>query len=200
MQLTSLSELNCSIAKTLDVVGEWWTLLIVRDALRGTRRFDDFQASLGLARSVLTARLRKLTEAGILDRQQYSQHPPRYEYRLTDKGRALFPVIVALMQWGDDWEQEPAGPPTVLVHDTCGQVIQPVLTCPHCRGEVGTGNTHSEPGPGRRMTASMAGADGQATAGSAGALPSAPHRDGVGVCAATEVMHQQHVYEQGDSR
>src|SRR5215831_10612591 len=132
MRLTSLSELNCSIAKTLDVVGEWWTLLILRDAMRGTRRFDDFAESLGLARSVLTARLRKLTEAGILDRQQYSQHPPRYEYRLTDRGRALFPVIVALMRWGDDWEHEPAGPPTVLVHDTCGQVIQPVLTCPHC--------------------------------------------------------------------
>ena len=159
MHLTSLSELNCSIARTLDVVGEWWTLLILRDALRGTRRFDDFQTSLGLARSVLTARLRKLTDEGILERQQYSEHPPRYEYRLTDKGRALFPVIAALMQWGDTWEQGPAGPPTVLVHDTCGQVTQPILTGPHCRGEVGTGNTHSEPGPGsvgRQITASSA--------------------------------------------
>jgi DNA-binding HxlR family transcriptional regulator len=147
MRLTSLSELNCSIAKTLDVVGEWWTLLIVRDALRGTRRFEEFQESLGVARSVLTARLRKLTEAGILERQRYSEHPPRYEYQLTDKGRALFDVIVALMQWGDAWEQGPAGPPRLLVHDTCGHVTQPVLTCPHCLGEVTARNTRSEPAP-----------------------------------------------------
>jgi DNA-binding HxlR family transcriptional regulator len=150
MRLTSLSELNCSIAKTLDVVGEWWTLLIVRDAFRGTRRFDDFQASLGLARSVLTARLAKLTDNGILERQAYSEHPPRYEYRLTDKGLALFPVIAALMQWGDTWAPGPDGPPALIVHDTCGNVTQPLLTCPHCRGEVTTGNTHSEPGPGIR--------------------------------------------------
>jgi DNA-binding HxlR family transcriptional regulator len=156
MRLTDLSEMNCSIARTLDVVGEWWTLLILRDALRGTRRFDDFQASLGVARSVLTARLRKLTDEGILERHQYSQHPPRYEYLLTDKGRSLFGVIAALMQWGDTWAQGPAGPPVVLVHDTCGQVTQPVLTCPHCRGEVSTGNTHSEPGPGRQIAASTA--------------------------------------------
>ena len=91
------------------MVGEWWTLLIVRDALRGTRRFEEFADSLGVARSVLTARLRKLTDAGIMERQRYSEHPPRYEYQLTDKGRALFAVIVALMQWGDAWEQGPAG-------------------------------------------------------------------------------------------
>ena len=156
MRLTSLGKMNCSIAKTLDVIGEWWTLLILRDALRGTRRFDDFQTSLGLARSVLTARLRKLTEAGVMERHQYSEHPPRYEYRLTDKGRSLFGVIAALMQWGDEWEQGPAGPPMLLVHDTCGQVTQPMLTCPHCHGEVGPGSTHSEPGPGAHRTASSA--------------------------------------------
>jgi DNA-binding HxlR family transcriptional regulator len=150
MRLTSLAELNCSIAKTLDAVGEWWTLLIVRDAFRGTKRFDDFQANLGLARSVLTARLRKLTDEGILERSEYSAHPPRYEYRLTDKGKALFPVISALMQWGDQWAQGPSGPPVLVVHDTCGQVTQPILTCPHCRGDITTKNTHTEPGPGAR--------------------------------------------------
>jgi DNA-binding HxlR family transcriptional regulator len=150
MRLTSLAEMNCSIAKTLDVVGEWWSLLIVRDAFRGTTRFDDFQESLGLARSVLTARLRKLTDQGILERRAYCEHPPRYEYRLTDKGKALFPVITALMRWGDDWEAGPAGPPMQLVHDTCGQVTVPVLSCPHCDGEVTTRNTHSQPGPGSR--------------------------------------------------
>jgi DNA-binding HxlR family transcriptional regulator len=157
MQFTSLADWNCSIAKTLDVVGEWWTPLILRDAFRGTRRFDDFQASLGMARSVLTARLRKLTEQGILERVAYSEHPPRYEYQLTEKGLALFPVIAALMQWGDKWAATPAGPPVVFVHDTCGNVTQPMLTCPHCHGEVSTSNTHSEPGPGARRGAGPGG-------------------------------------------
>jgi DNA-binding HxlR family transcriptional regulator len=132
------------------VVGEWWTLLILRDAFRGTRRFDDFQASLGMARSVLTARLRKLTDQGILERRAYSEHPPRYEYQLTEKGLALFPVIAALVRWGDEWAAGPDGPPVVFVHDSCGETMVPVLTCPHCHGEVSTANTHSEPGPGSR--------------------------------------------------
>jgi DNA-binding HxlR family transcriptional regulator len=148
MQLTSLADWNCSIAKTLDVVGEWWTLLILRDAFRGTRRFDDFQESLGMARSVLTARLRKLTENGVLERREYSQHPPRYEYYLTEKGRSLFPLIAVLLQWGDTWAPGENGPPVVLVHDACGHVTQPFLTCPHCGQEVSAANTHSEPGPG----------------------------------------------------
>jgi len=148
MRLTSLAQWNCSIARTLDVVGEWWTLLILRDAFRGTRRFDDFQAGLGIARSVLTARLGKLTEHGVLERRAYSQHPPRYEYHLTGKGRALFPVIAAMLAWGDQWEPTPAGPPVVLFHDTCGKVTTPALTCPHCHQEVNATNTRSQPGPG----------------------------------------------------
>src|SRR5258707_7415786 len=116
MQFTSLADWNCSIARTLDVVGEWWTLLIVRDAFRGTTRFDDFQASLGMARSVLTARLRKLTEAGVLARRAYAEHPPRYEYKLTEKSRALVPVIAALIHWGHEWAPVAAGPPARVVH------------------------------------------------------------------------------------
>lgn len=152
MQLTSLADWNCSIAKTLDVVGEWWTLLILRDAFRGTSRFDDFQASLGIARSVLTARLRKLTDQGVLERSVYSEHPPRYEYHLTEKGRSLFPLIAVLVRWGDNWAPAPAGPPVLLVHDTCGHVTEPVLTCPHCGEHVSAANTHSEPGPGTTGT------------------------------------------------
>jgi DNA-binding HxlR family transcriptional regulator len=148
MRVTSLEDWNCSIARTLDVVGEWWTLLILRDAFRGTYRFDDFQSSLGLARSVLTARLQKLTEHGVLERRAYSARPPRYEYHLTEKGRDLFPVIAALLRWGDDWAPNPEGPPRIFVHDSCGQVIQPMLSCPHCHGEVSAANCHSEPGPG----------------------------------------------------
>jgi DNA-binding HxlR family transcriptional regulator len=148
MRLTSLADWNCSIARTLDVIGEWWTMLIIRDAFRGTSRFDDFQASLGMARSVLTARLRKLTELGVLERTAYSEHPPRYEYHLTEKGKALLPIIVSMVQWGDTWAPAPGGPPVVLVHDACGKVTHPVLTCPHCGTEVTAANTHSEPGPG----------------------------------------------------
>jgi DNA-binding HxlR family transcriptional regulator len=148
MQLTSLANWNCSIAKTLDAVGEWWSLLIIRDAFRGKRRFDEFHESLGMARSVLTSRLHKLTDEGILERIQYSDHPPRHEYQLTEKGRALFPVMAALIHWGDVWAPGEAGPPVVFRHDACGSVTEPMLTCPHCQGEVSAANTHSEPGPG----------------------------------------------------
>jgi DNA-binding HxlR family transcriptional regulator len=157
MRLTSLADWNCSIARTLDVVGEWWTLLILRDAFQGTCRFDDFKDSLGLARSVLTARLNKLTDQGVLERRAYSEHPPRYEYHLTDKGRALFPIIAALIRWGDQWAPTPAGPPVEFVHDTCGHTTAPVLTCPHCHGEVTAANTHSQPGPGSRPTTAQTG-------------------------------------------
>ncbi len=151
MQLTRLADWNCSIARTLDVVGEWWSLLILRDAFRGTHRFDDFQASLGLARSVLTARLLKLTDNGVLERRAYSAHPPRYEYHLTEKGLALFPVIAALIAWGDHWAPTGNGPPVEFVHDACGKITKPVLTCPHCHREVNPANTHSQPGPGSRL-------------------------------------------------
>jgi DNA-binding HxlR family transcriptional regulator len=157
MRLTSLADWNCSIARTLDVVGEWWTLLILRDAFRGTRRFDDFKDSLGLARSVLTARLNKLTDHGVLERRAYSEHPPRYEYHLTAKGQALFPVIAALIRWGDQWAPTPAGPPVEFVHDTCGHIVTPVLTCPRCHGEVTAANTHSQPGPESRLATAQAG-------------------------------------------
>jgi DNA-binding HxlR family transcriptional regulator len=150
MRLTSLSDMNCSVARTLDVVGEWWTLLIIRDALRGAARFDEFRDSLGMARGVLSSRLHKLVDQGILSRQQYSEHPPRYEYTLTEKGRALAPVINALMTWGDTWAPGPSGephPPVLLVHEPCGHPMHPVLTCPHCRGEVDAGNVRQVPGP-----------------------------------------------------
>ena len=148
MQLTRLAEWNCSIARTLDVVGEWWTLLILRDAFRGTERFDDFHVSLGMARSVLTARLKKLTDEGVLAKLPYSEHPPRYEYRLTEKGLALFPVIAALLRWGDDWAAGPAGPPVHVVHTACGHAMHAALVCPHCGGEVSAASTRSVPGPG----------------------------------------------------
>src|ERR1043166_1459321 len=115
MQRTSFADFNCSIARTVDIVGEWWTFLILRDAYLGTHRFDDFQRSLGIARNVLTSRLQRLVDAGILERHQYQTHPERSEYLLTQAGMELFPVIVSLLAWGDRWTAGEAGPPLELV-------------------------------------------------------------------------------------
>jgi DNA-binding HxlR family transcriptional regulator len=100
MKRTSVAHLNCSVAQTLEVVGEWWTLLVVRNLMFGQRRFEAIQGDLGIARNILSDRLGTLVEHGIVDRVKYQDHPERFEYRLTDKGRDLFPVIAALMTWG----------------------------------------------------------------------------------------------------
>ncbi len=126
----------CSIAAALEVVGDPWTLLVVRDALRGKRRFEQFQTQLGCARNVLTARLKALVEQGVLERRQYSERPPRFEYAPTDKARDLFPVIVALMAWGDRHVYGEDGGPVRLTHD-CGAVLEPVTACRAC-GEAAT--------------------------------------------------------------
>ncbi|MEW1688105.1 winged helix-turn-helix transcriptional regulator [Streptomyces sp. NPDC091265] len=102
-QRTSLADADCAIAQALDVVGDWWTLLIVRDTARGVHRFDALQQELGMSRKVLTERLRLLVEAGVLSREPYQERPARYEYRLTPRGRALLPVLIALQDWGDAW-------------------------------------------------------------------------------------------------
>ncbi|MFE9254465.1 winged helix-turn-helix transcriptional regulator [Streptomyces sp. NPDC006879] len=102
-QRTHFDDTNCAIAQALDVVGDWWTLLIVRDTARGVHRFDALQRELGLSRKVLTERLRMLVEAGVLSREPYQDRPPRHEYRLTPRGRGLLPVLVALQDWGDTW-------------------------------------------------------------------------------------------------
>jgi DNA-binding HxlR family transcriptional regulator len=115
--------------------------------LRNGDRVDEFRDSLGTARGVLSSRRHKLVDQGILSRRQYWEHPPRYEYTLTEKGRALAPVITALMTWGDTWAPGPSGPPVVLIHEPCGHAMHPVQTCPHCHGEV-AGNVRSVPGPG----------------------------------------------------
>lgn len=130
----SLSEMECSIARTLDVVGERWSLLILRDAFYGVSRFDDFQRDLGVARNILTDRLAKLVDSGVLERVQYEQRPPRFEYKLTRKGRELLPVLLTMMHWGDRWSGEES-PPVTLTHTRCGHDTHPVVSCAHC-GEV----------------------------------------------------------------
>src|SRR5947209_433167 len=111
MRGVPLSSLHCSVARTLDVVGERWSLLVLRDAFNGVRRFEDFAARLPIARNVLTNRLQTLVAHGVLERLPYQEHPPRYEYRLTPKGRDLYPVIIALLQWGDRYLAGEDGPP-----------------------------------------------------------------------------------------
>jgi DNA-binding HxlR family transcriptional regulator len=105
MRHKSLADARCPIARTIDLVGEWWSFLILRDAFRGIRRFDEFQSSLGIARNMLSRRLKRLVEAGLLETHPYSERPPRHEYRLTDKGRDFYPVIMTLMAWGNRWVQ-----------------------------------------------------------------------------------------------
>jgi DNA-binding HxlR family transcriptional regulator len=136
MTPTDFSEMECSIARTLEVVGERWSLLILRDAFYGVHRFDAFQKDLGVARNVLTERLSKLVDYGVLERRPYSEHPARYEYRLTAKGRDLLPVLLTMMRWGDRWASREDEPPVKLLHATCGRVTHPVLTCSECGEEL----------------------------------------------------------------
>src|SRR4051812_10165835 len=124
----------CSIARTLEVVGERWALLAVREVFLGNRRFDEMVRRTGAPRDTLAARLRTLVEAGILSRRPYSEHPPRYEYRLTRAGRDLYPVILTLLRWGDEHLAGPEGPPLTLEH-SCGHLLVPEVHCRHC-GEV----------------------------------------------------------------
>jgi DNA-binding HxlR family transcriptional regulator len=122
---------SCSIAGTLEVIGDRWTMLILRDAFRGVRRFDEFQRDLGIARNLLTDRLTKLVEHDILEKRLYQAHPPRFEYRLTPRGVDLSPALVALMRWGDKWLADGA-PPVSLLHDRCGQPLDQTFVCWTC--------------------------------------------------------------------
>jgi DNA-binding HxlR family transcriptional regulator len=124
---TRFDDWDCSIARTVDLLGDWWTPMVVRSAFLGARRFDDFQSSLGIPRNVLTERLRTLVDEGILRKEQYSERPPRYEYKLTEKGVGLYPVIVSMMIWGDEWLDWPEGPPIYLVDRDTGERLDPVL-------------------------------------------------------------------------
>ena len=123
---------TCSIARALEIVGERWSLLILRSVLLGTHRFDDLLADLGITRSVLTARLQHLVSEGVLERVPYQQHPPRHEYRATTKGRDLWPVIAHQLRWGDAYYPEPTGAPSVITHNDCGGEPDDHLLCERC--------------------------------------------------------------------
>ena len=129
----------CSIARSLDVVGEKWSLLALREVFLGVRRFDQIVARTGAPRDVLTARLRTLVEAGVLERVQYSERPPRFEYHLTEAGRDLQPVLLTLMEWGNRYLSGDKPPPATWTHTECGHDLTPQVTCAHCAGAVAPG-------------------------------------------------------------
>ena len=137
---------NCSIARALEVVGERWTLLIVRDAFLGLRRFDEFQERLGIARNVLADRLNRLVDEGILERVRYNERPERFEYRLTRKGRDLVPALVSLRQWGDKYRSE--RPPTLLRRKSDKKLVVAALV-PKGSDSLRVEEVELVPGPGR---------------------------------------------------
>jgi DNA-binding HxlR family transcriptional regulator len=127
---------ECSIARAMEILGERWTFLILREAFYGVRRFSDMQRNLGIARNILSTRLQALVRAGILERRRYQEEPERFEYRLTQAGRDLYPAVIAIMKWGDEYLADEHGPPIVLRHNLCGHEADAVLVCSHCREEL----------------------------------------------------------------
>jgi DNA-binding HxlR family transcriptional regulator len=136
----------CSVARTLETIGDRWTMLVVRDALLGIRRFEDFQRDLGVARNVLADRLARLVEEGILERHRYQEKPERFEYRLTEKGIDLWPVMISLMKWGDRYAA-PDGPPMLVLHKGCGGELDEHLRCRACGADVDARSSEARPGP-----------------------------------------------------
>ncbi len=148
MNRTSLARLPCSIARTVDLLGDWWTPLVLREAFYGIRRFDDFQQSLGLARTTLTSRLNRLVTEGLMEKVPYNTAPLRYEYVLTEKGRDFFGVLVAMNAWGDRWLAGPDGPPVTLRHLACDHVAVAEVRCSHCGELLTADTTRMRMGPG----------------------------------------------------
>ena len=143
----SFADMHCSVAQCLEIVGEWWSMLILRDVFLGHTRFDDIQERLGISRNILNQRLSRLVEEGVLAKVAYSEHPPRYDYRLTDKGRDLWPVLTAMRQWGDRYAA-PDGPPLRMKHKACGRYVQAVMTCSSCGERLGPRDVQMAPGSG----------------------------------------------------
>jgi DNA-binding HxlR family transcriptional regulator len=152
VRFSGIADEHCSVARTLAVLGERWTLLVLKHSFLGTRRFEDFQGQMGVARNVLSDRLQRLVDDGILERRQYQERPVRHEYKLTQKGRDLYPVLVSLMRWGDQYNA-PEGPPIVLVHEKCGHEADPQLTCTHCGEELDPREMRPLAGPGAQVAA-----------------------------------------------
>ena len=150
MRRTSFEDMNCSIAQSLEIIGEWWTLLIIRDAFFGVTRFDEFRERLGIAPNILTNRLDTLVEAGVLDRRSYDDARERYDYVLTAKGRALWPVLTTLRQWGDKYVVGRGKEPIRIRHEACGAETTAHLACDSCGERLSARDAKVVPGPGLR--------------------------------------------------
>lgn len=144
---------NCSVKRTLDVVGEKWTLLVMREAFYGAQRFDQFHARIGCARNILSERLTALTDGELLQKVPYREpgQRERHEYVLTEKGLELITAVIALMQWGDRWESDPEGPPVQVLHRTCGHPVEAILRCPYDDDIVTARDLQPVPGPGAQL-------------------------------------------------
>lgn len=139
---------RCSIAATVAVIGDRWSLLVMRNVFRGGRRFSEIQADLGIAKNLLADRLSRMVDHGVLEKVPYQDRPVRYEYRLTAKGADLAPALIALMHWGDRWYASD-GAPTVLIHERCGQPLAQNISCPECDEIITPSQIRSKAGPGR---------------------------------------------------
>ncbi len=148
MERKSFASMDCSVAQCLEVIGEWWTMLVVRDAFLGVTRFEEFQRRLGISRNILRDRLNSLVQNGVFERIAYSEHPPRHDYRLTQKGHDLWPVLTAMRQWGDVYAA-PSGPPIEIVHKSCGEVTHMLSTCAWCGERLHSKNVRAVVGPNR---------------------------------------------------
>jgi DNA-binding HxlR family transcriptional regulator len=147
MQRTQFSEMACSIARTLDVIGEPWSPLILRDVWVGMSRFEQIQGDLGISRKVLTERLNHLVDQGVVERRPYDNRP-RYEYHLTAKGLELVDLLMVMTAWGDKWLAGKAGPPVLYRHHACGEISHVDLRCSHCGEPMHAGDVGAEAGPG----------------------------------------------------
>jgi DNA-binding HxlR family transcriptional regulator len=148
MQRTRFGDMACSIARTVDVIGEPWSPLILRDVWVGMTRFEQIQGDLQISRKVLTERLKWLVESGVLERQQYEIHPPRYEYVLTAKGTELVELLMVMVAWGDKWTDDGKGPPVLYRHHACGKISHVELRCAHCGESMRADDVDLLPGPG----------------------------------------------------
>jgi DNA-binding HxlR family transcriptional regulator len=154
VQRTRFGEMACSIARTMDVIGEPWSPLILRDVFVGIGRFDQLQEELGISRKVLAERLKWLVEQGVLERREYSAKPPRHEYALTPKGTELVELLMVMVRWGDRWTAGEAGPPLLYRHRACGRIAHVELHCSECGGPMGPTDIDVLPGPGAAPAAS----------------------------------------------
>jgi DNA-binding HxlR family transcriptional regulator len=146
MKRTQFSDQPCAVARTMDIVGELWTFMIIRNVFLGVRRFEGLRANLGISRKVLAERLDLLVQRGILERRPYQDRPPRHEYRLTPMGVDLFPVLMALARWGNRWLTGARGAPIEFVHRKCGQVTHARVVCSACGEDLGAHNVQPQLG------------------------------------------------------